>query len=78
MSEISQQLNDRKNEAVTEITSTFEELERALHQRKSALVTDLESICSTKQKVNRLCIQTQAKADFCASASLHTRGHGDR
>lgn len=51
VSEISRQLNDRKNEAVAEITSTFEELERVLHQRKAALVTDLENICSTKQKV---------------------------
>ncbi|XP_071362642.1 tripartite motif-containing protein 3b isoform X2 [Trachinotus anak] len=51
VNEISRQLNDRKNEAVAEITSTFEELERALHQRKSALITDLESICSAKQKV---------------------------
>ena len=52
VSEISRQLNERKNEAVAEITSTFEELERALHQRKTALITDLENICSTKQKVS--------------------------
>lgn len=51
MGEISRQLNERKSEAVAEITSTFEELERALHQRKTALITDLENICSTKQKV---------------------------
>ncbi|XP_024117343.1 tripartite motif-containing protein 3b isoform X1 [Oryzias melastigma] len=51
VSEISRQLNERKSEAVTEITSTFEELERLLHQRKTALITDLENICSTKQKV---------------------------
>uniref|UniRef100_A0A7N6ADA8 RING-type E3 ubiquitin transferase n=1 Tax=Anabas testudineus TaxID=64144 RepID=A0A7N6ADA8_ANATE len=51
VSEISRQLNERKNEAVAEITSTFEELERALHQRKTALITDLENICSAKQKV---------------------------
>ncbi|XP_072231121.1 tripartite motif-containing protein 3b isoform X1 [Leuresthes tenuis] len=51
MSEISRQLNERKCEAVAEITSTFEELERVLHQRKTALITDLENICSTKQKV---------------------------
>lgn len=38
-------------EAVVEITRTFEELERALHQRKTALVTEMENICSTKQKV---------------------------
>lgn len=50
VSEISRQLNDRKGEAVAEITSTFEELERALHQRKTALITDLENICTTKQK----------------------------
>lgn len=53
VSEISRQLNDRKNEAVTEINSTFEELERALHQRRTALITDLENICCTKQKVGR-------------------------
>uniref|UniRef100_A0A4W6FW18 RING-type E3 ubiquitin transferase n=1 Tax=Lates calcarifer TaxID=8187 RepID=A0A4W6FW18_LATCA len=51
VTEISRQLNERKNEAVADITSTFEELERALHQRKTALITDLENICSTKQKV---------------------------
>lgn len=51
VNEISRQLNERKTEAVAEITSTFEELERALHQRKTALITDLENICSTKQKV---------------------------
>uniref|UniRef100_A0A8D0A400 RING-type E3 ubiquitin transferase n=1 Tax=Sander lucioperca TaxID=283035 RepID=A0A8D0A400_SANLU len=51
VSEISRQLNEGKNKAVAEITSTFEELERALHQRKTALITDLENICSTKQKV---------------------------
>uniref|UniRef100_A0AAV2JA85 RING-type E3 ubiquitin transferase n=1 Tax=Knipowitschia caucasica TaxID=637954 RepID=A0AAV2JA85_KNICA len=51
VSEISRQLNERKSEAVAEISNTFEELERALHQRKSALITDLENICSAKQKV---------------------------
>eukprot|EP00066_Takifugu_rubripes_P029986 XP_011619252.1 PREDICTED: tripartite motif-containing protein 3-like isoform X2 [Takifugu rubripes] len=51
VSEISRQLNDRKSEAVAEISGTFEELERALHQRKTALVTDLENICTAKQKV---------------------------
>lgn len=54
VSEISRQLNERKTEAVAEITSTFEELERALHQRKTALITDLENICSTKQKVGHV------------------------
>lgn len=51
---ISRQLSERKNEAITEISSTFEELERALHQRKNTLITDLENICSTKQKVPEL------------------------
>ncbi|XP_029030021.1 tripartite motif-containing protein 3b isoform X2 [Betta splendens] len=51
VSEISRQLNERKNDAVAEITSTFEELERVLHQRKTALITDLENICGAKQKV---------------------------
>lgn len=58
VSEISRQLNERKNEAVAEITSTFEELERALHQRKTALITDLENICSAKQKVGLSNVQT--------------------
>uniref|UniRef100_A0A8K9USP6 RING-type E3 ubiquitin transferase n=1 Tax=Oncorhynchus mykiss TaxID=8022 RepID=A0A8K9USP6_ONCMY len=49
--EISKQLTDRKNEAVTEISSTFEELERALQLRKTALINDLENIYSAKQKV---------------------------
>ncbi|XP_041128082.1 tripartite motif-containing protein 3-like isoform X4 [Polyodon spathula] len=51
VNEISKQLTDRKNEAVSEISSTFEDLERALHLRKSALISDLENICSAKQKV---------------------------
>ncbi|XP_051542087.1 tripartite motif-containing protein 3-like isoform X3 [Myxocyprinus asiaticus] len=51
VNEISKQLIERKSEAVSEINLTFEELERALHQRKAALITDLENICSTKQKV---------------------------
>lgn len=51
---ISRQLCERKSEAITEISSTFEELEKALHQRKNALITDLENICSTKQKVAEL------------------------
>lgn len=58
VSEISRQLNERKNEAVAEITSTFEELERVLHQRKTALITDLENICGAKQKVNTSNTQT--------------------
>lgn len=51
VNEISRQLMDRKTEAVNEISCTFEELERVLHQRKTALITDLENICSSKQKV---------------------------
>lgn len=51
VTEISRQLNERKMEAVAEITRTFEELEQALHQRKTSLVTEMENICGTKQKV---------------------------
>ncbi|XP_068787082.1 tripartite motif-containing protein 3 isoform X4 [Struthio camelus] len=51
VTEISKQLVDRKNEAVSEISSTFEELEKALHQRKGLLVRDLEATCGAKQKV---------------------------
>ncbi|KAM6287921.1 tripartite motif-containing protein 3 isoform 3-T4 [Spheniscus humboldti] len=50
VSEISQQLVERKNEAVSEIGSTFEELETALRQRKGLLVRDLEATCGAKQK----------------------------
>uniref|UniRef100_A0A4W5PG04 RING-type E3 ubiquitin transferase n=1 Tax=Hucho hucho TaxID=62062 RepID=A0A4W5PG04_9TELE len=49
--EISKQLTDRRNEAVTEISSTFEELERALQLRKTALINDLENIYGSKKKV---------------------------
>ncbi|XP_026873746.2 tripartite motif-containing protein 3 [Electrophorus electricus] len=51
VNEISRQLAERKSEAISEISSTFEELERALHHRKSTLITDLENICGAKQKV---------------------------
>ncbi|XP_064414205.1 tripartite motif-containing protein 3-like [Latimeria chalumnae] len=51
VNEISKQLTERKNDAVSEISSTFEELERALHQRKNTLINDLEAIASAKQKV---------------------------
>lgn len=67
VSEISRQLNERKNEAVVEITSTFEELERVLHLRKTALVTDLENICGAKQKVcvfNGLVVSADTLADI--------------
>lgn len=52
MSEISRQLAERKSQAVSEISSTFDELEKALHQRKTALVTEVENICTSKQKVS--------------------------
>lgn len=79
VSEISRQLNERKSEAVAEITSTFEELERALHQRKTALITDLENICSTKQKVSSVshvhiystCAQPGALASLHAHWQMH-------
>ncbi|XP_005380203.1 PREDICTED: tripartite motif-containing protein 3 isoform X2 [Chinchilla lanigera] len=52
---ISQQLQERKAEALAQISAAFEDLEQALQQRKQALVSDLESICGAKQKV----LQTQ-------------------
>ncbi|XP_064361407.1 tripartite motif-containing protein 3 isoform X2 [Dromaius novaehollandiae] len=58
VTEISKQLVDRKNEAVCEIGSTFEELEKALRQRKALLVRDLEATCGAKQKV----LQAQLEA----------------
>ncbi|KAM6987162.1 tripartite motif-containing protein 3b isoform 1-T1 [Aplochiton taeniatus] len=51
VSEISRSLTERKEEAVEEISGTFEELEEALQQRKSTLISDLENIYSSKQKV---------------------------
>ena len=51
VTEISRQLTEGKNQAVAGISSTFDDLERALQQRKNALITDLENICSSKQKV---------------------------
>lgn len=52
VNEISKQLTERKSQAVSEISSTFDELEKALHQRKTALITEVENICTTKQKVS--------------------------
>lgn len=77
VSEISRQLNERKTEAVVEITSTFEELERALHQRKTALITDLENICSTKQKASYASTRShlQNMHSLC-QVHLHLCTHG--
>ncbi|KAK6485790.1 tripartite motif-containing protein 3-like isoform X1 [Huso huso] len=72
VNEISKQLTERKNEAVSEISSTFEELERALHLRKSALISDLENICSTKQKVlqSQLASLLQGQENIQSSCSF--------
>eukprot|EP00063_Salmo_salar_P010442 XP_013985277.1 PREDICTED: tripartite motif-containing protein 3-like [Salmo salar] len=70
--EISKQLTDRKNEAVTEISSTFEELERALQLRKTALINDLENIYGAKQKVLQAQLSTllQGKDHIQSSCSF--------
>lgn len=52
MGGISQQLQERKAEALAQISAAFEDLEQALQQRKQALVNDLEAICGAKQKVH--------------------------
>lgn len=52
MGGISQQLQERKAEALAQISAAFEDLEQALQQRKQALVNDLETICGAKQKVH--------------------------
>uniref|UniRef100_A0A8B9J7L0 RING-type E3 ubiquitin transferase n=1 Tax=Astyanax mexicanus TaxID=7994 RepID=A0A8B9J7L0_ASTMX len=72
VSEISRQLTERKNESVNEISCTFEELERALHQRKAALIADLENICSTKQKVLQAQLSSlqQGKENIQSSCSF--------
>lgn len=76
VSEISQQLVERKNEAVSEIGSTFEELEKALQQRKGLLVRDLEAICGAKQKV---ALPTPAVLPRAATVTArHLQGRGRR
>ncbi|XP_076023906.1 tripartite motif-containing protein 3-like [Genypterus blacodes] len=72
VSEISRQLNERKSEAVTDITNTFEELQRAMNQRKTELITDLENICSSKQKVLQAQISSllQGKEHIQSSCSF--------
>ncbi|XP_036450471.1 tripartite motif-containing protein 3b isoform X2 [Colossoma macropomum] len=72
VNEISRQLTERKNEAVNEISGTFEELERVLHQRKAALIADLENICSAKQKVlqTQLSSLQQGKENIQSSCSF--------
>ncbi|XP_072849412.1 tripartite motif-containing protein 3 isoform X2 [Pogona vitticeps] len=72
VSEISQQLVERKNDAVAEIGSTFAELEKALHQRKGLLVRDLEVMCGAKQKVlqAQLDILRQGQENILSSCSF--------
>ncbi|KAI4879806.1 hypothetical protein NFI96_030759 [Prochilodus magdalenae] len=72
VNDITRQLAERKSDAITEISSTFDELERALHQRKNTLITDLENICSTKQKVlqAQLAALLQGKENILSSCSF--------
>lgn len=74
---ISQQLQERKAEALAQISAAFEDLEQALQQRKQALVSDLEAICGAKQKVRRLTLPTTGSImtwPYClhASSAFHT------
>uniref|UniRef100_A0A8C5GW96 RING-type E3 ubiquitin transferase n=1 Tax=Gouania willdenowi TaxID=441366 RepID=A0A8C5GW96_GOUWI len=64
VSEISRQLNERKNDAITEITT------------QNGLITDLENICSTKQKVPALGLlqgkdHIQSSCSFTEQALSH-------
>ncbi|TNN75077.1 Tripartite motif-containing protein 3 [Liparis tanakae] len=64
VNEISKQLTERKNEAVSEISNTFDELEKALHQRKTALVTEvlqaqLTSLLQGKENIQSSCSFTE-------------------
>ncbi|CAL8363945.1 unnamed protein product [Merluccius merluccius] len=72
VNEISKQLTDRKNDAVAEISDTFEELEKAMHLRKNALIAEVENICSTKQKVlqAQLAALLRGKENIQASCSF--------
>ena len=71
VNEISKQLSERKNDAVTDISNTFDELEKALHLRKTALVTEVENICSTKQKVRLVSkvLNVESEHELCFSSS---------
>lgn len=70
---ISQQLQERKAEALAQISSAFEDLEQALQQRKQALVSDLEAICGAKQKVRLLALSHPETA--CCRPRLSTPVH---
>uniref|UniRef100_A0A8C6XAM2 RING-type E3 ubiquitin transferase n=1 Tax=Naja naja TaxID=35670 RepID=A0A8C6XAM2_NAJNA len=72
VSGISQQLAERKNDAVAEIGSTFTELEKALGQRKGLLVRDLEALCGAKQKVlqAQLEVLRQGQENILSSCSF--------
>ncbi|KAM3837892.1 tripartite motif-containing protein 3 isoform 1-T2 [Vipera latastei] len=72
VSGISQQLVERKNDAVAEIGSTFTELEKALGQRKGLLVRDLEALCGAKQKVlqAQLEVLRQGQENILSSCSF--------
>ncbi|TRY65997.1 hypothetical protein DNTS_003777 [Danionella cerebrum] len=78
--EISLQLSDRKKQAVSHISSTFEELEKALQQRKNTLINDLENICSSKQKVLQsqlaALVQGQENIESCCSFSERALSRG--
>ncbi|XP_059819478.1 tripartite motif-containing protein 2-like isoform X1 [Hypanus sabinus] len=54
---ICRQLTVNKDEAVGQVSRTFEELEQTLQQRKAGLVQGLESVCSSKQEVLRRQLQ---------------------
>ncbi|XP_057268644.1 tripartite motif-containing protein 3 [Pezoporus wallicus] len=58
VSDISQQLLQRRDEAAAEIGGTFEELEAALRQRRGLLLRDLEAACGAKHRV----LQAQLEA----------------
>ncbi|XP_035680696.1 tripartite motif-containing protein 2-like [Branchiostoma floridae] len=51
IAEISQHLATKKSDAEIEITSAFEELEKAISQRKTALFSELETVYSAKNQV---------------------------
>lgn len=74
---ISQQLQERKAEALAQISSAFEDLEQALQQRKQALVSDLEAICGAKQKVRLLAVShlRPSRDGLLPSPPCHTCAH---
>nr|XP_032811464.1 tripartite motif-containing protein 2 isoform X1 [Petromyzon marinus]XP_032811465.1 tripartite motif-containing protein 2 isoform X1 [Petromyzon marinus]XP_032811466.1 tripartite motif-containing protein 2 isoform X1 [Petromyzon marinus]XP_032811468.1 tripartite motif-containing protein 2 isoform X1 [Petromyzon marinus]XP_032811469.1 tripartite motif-containing protein 2 isoform X1 [Petromyzon marinus] len=72
VSEIAKQLLAQRDEALGEIRAAFDDLTKALEQRKSALVTDTEGLYTSKQKVLQAQLDTlvQGRANIRSSCDF--------